>query len=366
MAAPPVWTRAAPVCRRQRQQSPSSLDATMMNIASIITIGFSVVSAAILLTAYLFFLKNVNRKWYAIGSCVGLLGSLCALQFWHLAFFLRGVDVLADPAYRFWLFLAPPMFFFFSRATLLPEAPARPIPLAHLAPLLLNFVPRYEVAIPVVFMLGTAYSFWLSNLILGMREQRKRFKIEIFFYALFSVVAVFVLLLGLSAAYIDHAWFYLFYANSIGMSFILIVGALLVFPDLMAELAEAAKLSYAASTLKDVDINESVDKLHKLMADSRLYQNESLSLAMLAETMELTPHQLSELVNRQFGVNFSRYIREQRVEAAKRILVAQPKASVLSIGLEAGFGTQSSFYAAFNEIAGMSPGAYRKAALRGL
>lgn len=338
----------------------------MMTIASIITIGFSVISAAILLTAYLFFLKNVNKAWYAVASCVGLLGALCVLQFWHLAFFMDGTNVLADPAYRFWLFLAPPMFFFFSRATLLPDAPARPILLLHLAPLLLNFVPRYEVAIPAVFLLGTGYSFWLSNLILGTRAQRKRFKIEIFFFALFSVVAVFVLLLGLSVPYIDPAWFYPFYANSIGISFILIMGALLIFPDLLTELAEAAKLSYAASTLKDVDIAASLDKLNKLMTESRMYQNESLSLAMLAEAMALTPHQLSELVNRQFGVNFSRYIREQRVQAAKRILIAEPKASVLSVGLEAGFGTQSSFYAAFNDIAGMSPGAFRKSALREL
>lgn len=338
----------------------------MMTLASIITIGFSILSAAILLAAYLFFLKNVNRKWYAIASCTGLLGSLFALQLWHLQYFLHGVDVLTLPEYRFWLFLAPPMFFFFSRATLLPEAPARPVLLLHLAPLLLNFVPRYEVAITVMFVIGTGYSFWLSNLILGMRAQRKRFHFEIFFFALFSVSALFVLLLGLSMSYIDHAWFYLFYANSIGLCFILIVGALLVFPDLMAELAEAAKLSYAATTLKDVDIDGCVEKLKQLMTVSRMYQNESLSLAMLAEAMELTPHQLSELVNRQFGVNFSRYIREQRVEAAKLILVREPKSSVLSIGLEAGFGTQSSFYAAFNEITGMSPGAYRKAALQKL
>ncbi len=96
------------------------------------------------------------------------------------------------------------------------------------------------------------------------------------------------------------------------------------------------------------------------MKVSRLYQNESLNLAMVAEAMSLTSHQLSELVNRQFGINFSRYIREQRVNAAKLILINEPKSSVLSIGLEVGFGTQSSFYAAFSEIAGMSPGAYRK------
>jgi AraC-like DNA-binding protein len=336
----------------------------MIATVSILTIGFSVLSAAILLTAYVFFLKNVSRKWYALGSCAGLLISLSALQLWQLEYFLRGTDVLALAEYRFWLFLAPPMFFFFSKATLLPDAPTRPIHLLQLLPLLLNFLPRYETAIPLIFMIGMGYCFWLSNLIFGLREQRKRFNIEIFFFTLFSIVALCVLVLGLSVPYIDHVYFYVFYTNSIGISFVLVVAALIVFPDLLMDLAEAAKLSYAASTLNEVDIQASVDKLDELMKVSRLYQNESLNLAMVAEAMELTPHQLSELVNRQFGMNFSRFIREQRVNAVKANLLKEPKASVLSIGLEAGFGTQSNFYAAFNEITGMSPGAYRKSMTR--
>jgi AraC-like DNA-binding protein len=332
----------------------------MMTTICILNIGFSVLCSAILLIAYVFFLKNVNMNWYAVTSCAALLIGLSALQLWHLDYFLRGTDVLELPGYRFWLFLTPPMFYFFSRATLLPDAPTHPILLLHLLPLLLNFLPRYEIAIPVIFMLGMGYCFWLSNLIFGLREQRKRFKIEMFFFSLFSVVGLLVLILGLSVSYIDHVYFYVFYTTSIGMSFVLIVAALIVFPDLLAELAEATKLSYAASTLKDVDIQASLGKLDELMKTSKLYQNENLSLAMIAEAMDLTSHQLSELVNRQFGVNFSRYIREQRVNAAKAILESEPKSSVLSIGLEAGFGTQSNFYAAFKEITGMSPGAYRK------
>lgn len=332
----------------------------MITTISIITIGFSVVSAIILLIAYVFFLKNVSRKWYALGSCAGLLISLSALQLWQMEYFLRDVDVLALAEYRFWLFLAPPMFFFFSKATLLPDTPSPAIHLLHLIPLSLNFLPRYETAIPLIFMIGMGYCFWLSNLIFGLREQRKRFKIEMFFFTLFSLVALCVLALGLSVPYIDHVYFYVFYTNSIGISFVLVVAALIVFPDLLMDLAEAAKLSYSASTLNEVDIPANVAKLEELMSVSKLYQNETLNLAMAAEAMELTPHQLSELVNRQFGVNFSRFIREQRVNAVKTNLLREPKASVLSIGLAAGFGTQSSFYAAFSEIAGMSPGAYRK------
>ncbi len=332
----------------------------MLTTFSILIIGFSIFGAALLFIAYAFFLKNVNKSWFAVSSCAGLLICLSFLQWWHLDYLRNGTDILQAAGYRFWLFLAPSLFFYFSRATLLPEARVHPLLLLHLSPQLLNYTLRPEIAIPLVFLVGMGYSFWLANLIYGMRAQRKRFKIEMFFFALFSVIALFVLILGVSVPYIDHGYFYLFYANSIGLSFVLIVAALVVFPDLLAELAEVAKLSYAASTLKGVDIASSLQKLEQLMTQSRLYQNDNLNLAMVAEAMGLSGHQLSELVNGQFGMNFSRYIREQRVNAAKKILAKEPNSSVLAIGLETGFKTQSNFYTAFKEITGMSPGAYRK------
>lgn len=334
-----------------------------MTIISLLNIGFSILSAAILFIAYAFFLKNVNKTWFAVTSCAGLLLCLSGLQLGHLEFYLRGSDVLQAPIYRFWLFLAPSMFFYFSRATLLPEARVHPWLLLHLAPLLLNYLVRHEISIPLIFVVGMGYSLWLANLIYGLRAQRKRFKLEMFFFGLFALSALFVLILGLSVPYIDHAYFYGFYTNSIGVAFVLIVAALIVFPDLLAELAEVAKLSYSASTLRDVDIPASLDKLAQLMQQGKLYQNENLNLSMVAEAMGLTSHQLSELVNKQFGVNFSRYIREQRVAAAKALLINEPRSSVLSIGLETGFKTQSNFYAAFKEITGISPGAFRKSLL---
>ncbi len=52
----------------------------MIKIISILHIDFSVLSAGILLVAYLFFLKNVNKQWYARASCAGLLISLTAFN----------------------------------------------------------------------------------------------------------------------------------------------------------------------------------------------------------------------------------------------------------------------------------------------
>ena len=69
---------------------------------------------------------------------------------------------------------------------------------------------------------------------------------------------------------------------------------------------------------------------------------------------------MSELINTEFKQSFSKYIRQYRIEEAKKMFLDEPDASILSIGLSVGFSTQSNFYTAFRDIAGMAPGQYRK------
>ena len=47
------------------------------------------------------------------------------------------------------------------------------------------------------------------------------------------------------------------------------------------------------------------------------------------------------------------------------MLVEEPRASVLSVGMASGFNSQSSFYVAFKEQVGEVPGAYRQRMLAG-
>src|SRR5690606_40645634 len=92
------------------------------------------------------------------------------------------------------------------------------------------------------------------------------------------------------------------------------------------------------------------------VCSSDLYRDENLSLSRLAELVGLNAHQLSELINTHFQLGFSRLLRQHRVAAARRMLVAEPRASVLSVGLSVGFGSQSTFYVAFKDEDGMAPG----------
>ena len=334
-----------------------------MSLLLTLITGFSVVSSAVLFAVYALFLRNVNRSVRALITGACLLFGMAVLQLGHLEHFTIGANPLDDMNYRFWLFLCPSMFYFFSMSILFDETRFDGWAILHLAPVLLVFIGQIEIALSILFSVGTGYSLWLTRVIYGLRGSRKQGKFELFFLCLFSLMAISVLVLGFSLPYMDPSYFYLSYAFVIGLAFILVVGALLGFPELLGELAVAAKLSYSASTLTDVDVQAKQQALNKLMEDDQLYRQEELTLGSLAEACELAPHQLSELLNTRYELSFSQFLREHRIREAQRLLIAQPKASILSIGMEVGFKSQSNFYAAFKAYSGQSPGAYRTKAV---
>lgn len=332
-----------------------------MDTVSIAVAGFSTVTAALLLFTFIWLIDFPNKSIYSIGSCAVLLTALSFIQVSHIVYFGGGPAPLEQMHYRLALFLCPPTFYLFGRWALLPTERANPLMLLHLLPVTLLFITRLEIALPILFMFGAGYSLWLGNLVYGLRATRKQFCFEFFYFGVMSVLAVGVLILGFSIPYIDHDYFYHFYSLAIGLGFAIIVVALIANPDLIGDMTEAARIRYGASTLRDVDVDVLLKKLDALMTDSKMYQNENLSLSSLANALGITGHQLSELVNSRLGMGFSRYVRECRVAAAKQLLVSAPTQSILSISMDTGFKSQSTFYAAFKEITGQSPGDYRKA-----
>ncbi len=159
---------------------------------------------------------------------------------------------------------------------------------------------------------------------------------------------------------INNSTFITGYSILIGLAFFVTTLTLLRFPSITVDIAEAVQATYTESTLKNINRNEKIAQLTQLMEQDKVYIQEDLNLAVLAEQLQLNAHQLSELINTEFQQGFSKYIRQYRIEAAKKMLLDEPKSSVLSIGLSVGFSTQSNFYTAFRDIVGMAPGQYRK------
>ncbi len=331
-----------------------------METIGIAIAGFSIIIAGLLFVTYVGFVSLPNRTVYSVLSCALLLGALTALQTGHLLYFIGGPEPLQKFYYQLALFVVPPTFYLFGRWAVLPAERFRPVMLLQLLPIALLFVVRLEIALPILFLFGLGYSLWLGSLVYGLRTQRKQFRFEFFYFAVMAILAAIVLLLGFSIPYIDHDYFYHFYCSAIGIAFAIMVVALIANPDLLSDLTEAARVRYGASTLRDLDADGLLRKLDALMSDSKVYQNENLSLPSLASDLGISSHQLSELVNSRLGMGFSRYVRERRVAAAQELLIKAPSQSILSISMDTGFRSQSSFYAAFKEVTGQSPGDYRK------
>ncbi len=325
-----------------------------------LSIGFSVVAALVLLVAYLFFLEDMEKTALGKVACAVLLGALAGMQIEHLRFIHTGAELFESMPYYQLVLSTPVSFYFFSKEVLLPDRRKSPWSLVHLVPLALSFFLPARIVAPFAFAIGAGYALWFTRFVYGMRRQNNRFRFEMFFFALFAAMAVLVLVLGFSIPYMDAAIFYYSYAISIGVALMLVIAALIVFPEIRTDVSDRAKLAYATTTLGGIDVDAKLRELERLMLDEKVFQNEHLNLGLLAEMLELSSHQLSELINSRFGFGFSRYVRERRIEEAKRLLAEDDRSSVLSISLMTGFRSQSNFYAAFREITGEAPGNWRR------
>ncbi|GFE81540.1 hypothetical protein GCM10011487_35400 [Steroidobacter agaridevorans] len=335
-------------------------DLSLFDLTNIAIAGFAAVSAVLLLLAYVALIDVPGKSIYSIASCAALVAALATIEVGHLVYFTGGGQPLAHFYYKLALFMVPPAFYSFGRWAILPTETFRPFQLLHFLPIPALFLLPLKIALPLLFTLGAGYSLWLGNLVYGLRDQRKQFRFEFLYFAVMSVLAVIVLGLGFAIPYVDHDYFYYFYNNAVALGVAIMLVALVGNPNLIGDLTEAARVKYGSSTLREVDVDASLAKLNQVMIDGKAYQNESLSLASLAEAVGLSGHQLSELINTRLGIGFSRYVRECRVNAAKTLLISAPSRSILSISMDTGFRSQSAFYSAFKEATGQSPGDYRR------
>jgi AraC-like DNA-binding protein len=98
-----------------------------------------------------------------------------------------------------------------------------------------------------------------------------------------------------------------------------------------------------------------------LLENEKIYKNPDISLGSISARLGISVTYLSQLINKISGVNFSDFINEYRVKESQKLLT-HPNYSgyaILSIGLESGFNSKSTFYAAFKKHTGVTPSVYR-------
>ncbi|NQT27376.1 helix-turn-helix transcriptional regulator [candidate division KSB1 bacterium] len=101
--------------------------------------------------------------------------------------------------------------------------------------------------------------------------------------------------------------------------------------------------------------------LHIMDSDT-LYTDPNLTLPQLADRLEVSPHNLSQVINVQLNQNFFDLINRYRIDKVKQDLIDSDKKqyTILAIAFDAGFNSKTSFNTIFKRHIGLTPSEFRK------
>jgi AraC-like DNA-binding protein len=103
-------------------------------------------------------------------------------------------------------------------------------------------------------------------------------------------------------------------------------------------------------------------QLMEVMQEEELYLDCELTLPDLARATDLTPHQVSQVINGQMNQNFFSFVNTYRIQLAKK-LMSDPETRnmpIVELAVEVGFKSKSSFYDAFKKATDMTPTQFKK------
>ncbi|RKD12460.1 hypothetical protein BCY91_12510 [Pelobium manganitolerans] len=120
------------------------------------------------------------------------------------------------------------------------------------------------------------------------------------------------------------------------------------------------KPKYSGSNLNEEEAEKLNADLQQMMQDDKLFLNPDLTLQLLADELQSTPHHLSRVINQFHGKNFSDFINTYRIHEAKKLILIKEALKLEAIGYECGFNTKTTFNAAFKKVTGSTPSAFRK------
>ena len=130
----------------------------------------------------------------------------------------------------------------------------------------------------------------------------------------------------------------------------------------VVDAAAAEPVPYERSGLSSAEARRLKNRLLALMDGERPWKDSELTLADLAERLDTTPHKLSEVLNAEIGETFYDFVNGYRVrEVQRRIAAGEARAlKILSLALDAGFASKSTFNQVFKKHTSQTPSDFRQ------
>lgn len=140
---------------------------------------------------------------------------------------------------------------------------------------------------------------------------------------------------------------------------LLMLGVSYVAFRLQPEILRPARVPAETSLALDPAL---ADRLREILETQRVYREEGLTVAGLAQRLGTQEHRVRQLINSQLGFkNFNGFLHHYRVREAQKALAdpAQRHRSVAEIAYEVGYASLGPFNRAFKEMNGATPTEFR-------
>lgn len=117
---------------------------------------------------------------------------------------------------------------------------------------------------------------------------------------------------------------------------------------------------YADKRISDDEADKLIERLNHLMEVDEPFKNANIKSSDLAKKLQITVHQLSQLLNDNLGKSFPVYINEHRIGKAQQMIETHSNITLETIGYECGFNSKSTFYTSFKKLSGTTPAKYKE------
>ncbi|MEX0361880.1 MAG: helix-turn-helix domain-containing protein, partial [Allomuricauda sp.] len=108
------------------------------------------------------------------------------------------------------------------------------------------------------------------------------------------------------------------------------------------------------------------ENLIYLFTHERIYKENNISLDMVAQKLNTTRHNTSQIINEHFNVSFHEFVNMYRIKEAKQLLVEDKsrRLNIINVAYEVGYNNKVTFNKAFKKDTQLTPSQYQKSILR--
>ena len=230
----------------------------------------------------------------------------------------------------------------------------------------------------IMLIIVPVYLIWIYNLLKKhIKNIKQKFSCEDninLFWVNFLLLSIAIFWLVLFATKLINGYYNTLQFNEFTLSisifeiFLIIIigyfglkqGVIFISLPVQNPTEENTDKKYKSTGLSSEDAKDFLPNLLNYMKTEKPYLDGELSLIKLADLMNIPTHHLSQIINEQLKMNFFEFVNEYRVEEVKQKMMENQEGiyTILSLALDSGFNSKSSFNSVFKKMTHQTPKEY--------